>query len=108
MTKLLVDAVAAYYGRDTETGDTNLSLLRQHYPAFMQKINPTLKKLIRQVIKSLDQVAAPESAGQASQAGPSLGSELTAAIGTRRDDKQKKTLNSMSGTLDDLNDIKGE
>ena len=47
MKDLLVKIIVSYRNGNKSQGDQHFLTLKNHYPAFMQQLHPTLKQLIR-------------------------------------------------------------
>lgn len=98
---LIVDIIKAYASGNIQEGNTYLAELRRAYPPLMQRINPTLKKLVRQIIKDVTVAPGAETLPE----GPSLSAELNAAVRNVKEKRTEKIVEELDGTLDDLKDI---
>ena len=109
MKDLLVKIIVSYRNGNKSQGDQHFLMLKNHYPAFMQQLHPTLKQLIRKVIHDEADSSPASSSDDSPAASESVisefSSELTSAMSEVRKKKVDKAVDNMSGTLDDLDNL---
>ncbi|MHA1911521.1 MAG: hypothetical protein ACTSYA_07480, partial [Candidatus Kariarchaeaceae archaeon] len=76
ITLNLVQLITSLYTGDTESGNIFLRSLKEDYAQYMSQISPTLKRLVREILQSIDMYK-PSDISAPQQAAPQMNSSQT-------------------------------